>query len=88
LKIEFRTSFTKDLRKIKETPVKKQILEIISAAENARDLQGIENLKKLKGGEDYYRIRIGDYRLGLILEGNTLIFVRFLHRKDIYRYFP
>lgn len=38
--------------------------------------------------ERYYRIRVGDYRLGLALEGDTVILVRFLHRKEIYRYFP
>ena len=88
MKIEFRASFAKDLRKIKEASVKKQALAVISAAEQAGDLQEIENLKKLKGGDGYYRIRVGDYRLGLVFNENTLVFVRFLHRKDIYRYFP
>lgn len=41
------------------------------------------------GGEDrYYRIRMGDYRLGIIVEGEVVTFVRFLHRRDIYGYFP
>jgi mRNA interferase RelE/StbE len=88
LKIEFRTSFAKDLKKIKEASVKKQVLAVISAVEQAGDLQEIENVKKLKGAGDYYRIRLGEYRLGLVLDKKTLIFVRFLHRKDIYRYFP
>jgi mRNA interferase RelE/StbE len=51
-------------------------------------LQEVENLKKLRGGDRYYRIRIGDYRIGLAVEESTVIFVRFLHRKDVYRYFP
>ena len=88
MKIEFRASFAKDLRKIKETSVKKQLLAVIWAVEEAGKLQVIKDLKKLRGGNDYYRIRVGDYRLGLIIEGKTLIFVRFLHRKDIYRFFP
>jgi len=33
-------------------------------------------------------VKIGDYRLGLKLSGNTLELIRFLHRKDIYRRFP
>jgi mRNA interferase RelE/StbE len=48
----------------------------------------IIHVKKLKGSEDYYRIRIGNYRVGIILADDTVIFVRFLHRRDIYRYFP
>ncbi|MBP1468695.1 type II toxin-antitoxin system RelE/ParE family toxin [Candidatus Chloroploca sp. M-50] len=38
--------------------------------------------------DPYYRIRIGDYRLGLFVEDDTITVVRFLHRRDIYRYFP
>lgn len=46
------------------------------------------NLKKLKGGGNYYRIRVGEYRIGIIVEGDAITFVRCLHRKEIYRYFP
>ena len=34
------------------------------------------------------RIRIGDYRLGIALERDVAILVRFLHRRDVYRFFP
>jgi len=36
----------------------------------------------------YYRIRLGDYRIGLVVNEQTVVFVRFLHRREIYRYFP
>ncbi len=36
----------------------------------------------------YYRIRVGDYRIGVEVVGDEILFVRILHRKDIYRYFP
>lgn len=87
MKIEFRHSFVKDLKKI-DAPVKKQVKELIEQAEKASNLASLENVKRLKGADHYYRIRIGDYRVGIILQGKMLIFVRFLHRKDIYRYFP
>jgi mRNA interferase RelE/StbE len=88
LKVEFKSSFAKDLRKIKAKRLKSQVRAIISAAEEAQNILEIEKVKKLRGIENYYRIRIGDYRIGCILEDDTIIFVRFLHRKDIYRYFP
>ena len=46
------------------------------------------NLKKLKGAGGYFRLRLGDYRVGIALEQETVVFVRFLNRKDIYKYFP
>ncbi|MCL4705220.1 type II toxin-antitoxin system RelE/ParE family toxin [bacterium] len=86
--LEFRKSFARDLKKIKEKLVLQQIKEIIEEVEQAANIGAINNLKQLKGGESYYRIRIGDYRIGLKLENERVVFVRFLHRKEIYRYFP
>lgn len=59
--------------------------------ENAEDSDApnqIHNFKKLKGSQSYYRIRIGEYRVGLKMERDTLIFVRFLSRKEVYWFFP
>ncbi|WP_375494519.1 type II toxin-antitoxin system RelE/ParE family toxin [uncultured Nostoc sp.] len=51
-------------------------------------LDEISNLKKLKDADSTYRIRVGDYHVGFTVIGDTVTFVRVLHRKDIYRYFP
>lgn len=88
MNLEFKASFVRDLKKIKDKKLKAQIQGVIEAAEQARSLQEIENIRKLKGSDRYYRVRIGDYRIGLSVEKDTITFVRFLHRKDVYRYFP
>jgi mRNA interferase RelE/StbE len=64
------------------------VQDVIEQVAQAESLQEMTNVKKLQGEPDYYRVRVGDYRLGLSLEGDTVVFVRFLHRKDVYRYFP
>lgn len=46
------------------------------------------NIEKLKGYTNYYRVRFGPYRVDLRVEGNTVIFERVLHRKEIYKFFP
>ena len=47
------------------------------------------DLKKIKGYENYYRIRIGAYRIGCEIQaGNKIIFYRVKNRKDIYKVFP
>jgi mRNA interferase RelE/StbE len=88
LKVEFKASFARDLRKIKDFSIKKQVSQAIELVEKAHNLHEITNIKKITGVDTYFRIRIGDYRIGAIIEGETVIFVRVLHRKDIYRYFP
>ncbi len=88
MKVEFKASFARDLKKIKDKSLGAKVKELIEAVEQAQGLQEIEGLRKLRGDASYYRIRMGEYRLGLLIERDTVTFVRFLHRKDIYRYFP
>lgn len=54
----------------------------------ARTFQQIPNLKRLEASGKYYRIRVGDYRLGFVFEQGAVTFIRCLGRKEIYRYFP
>ena len=88
MNVQFRASFSKDLRSIKNKNLLDRIRETIEYIEKAQKLPDIANLKKLKGGSIYYRIRVGEYRIGLTIENDTVAFVRFLNRKEIYRYFP
>ncbi len=88
MKVRFQESFGKDLRRLRDKALLARIRETLQAVENAERLDEVPHLRKLQGGEKYYRIRIGDYRIGLILEGNVAVFVRALHRREVYRYFP
>lgn len=88
MNVEFRRSFVRDLEKIKDSRLTHRVREVIIAVEGAQALAEIANVRKLRHGESHYRIRVGDYRVGIALEGETVVFVRFLHRKDLYRYFP
>ena len=66
-----------------------RIQEAIEDVENAEKLNEVSNVKKkLKGDADYYRIRVGDYRIGIKVNDGIVCLVRILHRKEIYRYFP
>ncbi|HEY2583000.1 MAG TPA: type II toxin-antitoxin system RelE/ParE family toxin [Mucilaginibacter sp.] len=85
---EFTGRFSKDLDKLNQTSIKKDISDIIEQVERAAVLSEIKNIKKLKGHSHAYRIRIGDYRIGLFVENNIVEFVRVAHRKDIYKIFP
>ena len=88
MKTAFRESFTRDLKAGRDKKLVQRVREVIEAVEKADSLGDLPNLKKLKGAKSYFRLKLGDYRIGLALESNTVIFVRFLDRKDIYKYFP
>lgn len=88
MKTEFTGRFYKDIDKITQPSVKSDLLAIIQEVEEAKQLSEIKNIKKLKGHSTAYRIRMGDYRIGVFYEKNVIEFVRIAHRKDIYKVFP
>ena len=86
--VAFLAKFSRDLDKLKTEKVKTLVLDIIERLEVADSLSEIPNLKKLKGHKSAYRIKVGDYRIGIFVEGNTVELARIIHRKDIYKMFP
>lgn len=89
MKFRVEKSFDRDIDKAKDKKLLQEIHLIISRVEKAAEIKEMPHVKKIKGFSSFYRIKIGDYRLGMELTPeNEIIFLRFLHRKDIYRYFP
>ena len=88
MKVEYRASFVRDLRRVRNTSIKDRVKGIIDGLEASSTFTNIPGATRLKAKRGHYRIRIGDYRLGLVVEGERAVLVRFLHRREIYRSFP
>jgi mRNA interferase RelE/StbE len=88
LQVVFEASFARDLKRIKDRRLRERVRQIIEEAKNAENLGEIKSLNKISGYKTFYRIRFGDYRVGIEVVKGEIIFVRVLHRKEIYRYFP
>lgn len=88
MKVKYWPTFEKDVRAIAERGVRRQLEQALETLYAAKDLRDVPNVRKLQGGEDMYRIRVGEYRIGLQLSGDTVVLIRFLPRKDVYRHFP
>ena len=84
----FRRSFERDLKKIRDHGLLEKIRQSVENVESADGLSEVSSIRKMKGAANRYRIRIGDYRIGLEADASTVVFVRVLHRRDIYRFFP
>lgn len=86
---DYLPSFIRDLKALKKTPafdtIKTLAFEEIPGYEN---LDQISHLKKLKGDDNAYRIRVNDYRIGIFIQNDVVTFARVQHRRDIYRHFP
>jgi mRNA interferase RelE/StbE len=88
MEIKIDKSFQKDTKRIKDKAILQKVANTIANVQRARNLDEIKNLTKIKGTTSMYRIRIGDYRLGIFVSESSVEFIRCLHRRDIYKYFP
>ena len=88
MNVKYESSFEKDLRKIRDKNLLQKIKDAINETRQAKSAKDINSLKKLKGYEAFYRIKLGDYRIGIEIVENEIIFTRFLHRKEVYRFCP
>jgi len=89
MNIEFDKSFEKSLMCIHDPIIFRRLKRIIILIENSTSLSELPNIKKLTGFSSYYRIRIGDYRVGFeLIDKSTVRFFVIAHRKDIYNIFP
>jgi mRNA interferase RelE/StbE len=87
--VEYKKRFLKELSKLPEDvqgPAEKTVFEDL-LCENPFDLGYLEQMKGYPGK---YKIRIGQYRIGITVDKQNKIIVcnRIAHRKDIYRVFP
>lgn len=82
-KIKFKNSAEKELGKLPQQIVPQIISSIQKLAENPFP----HGVKKLKGTEKSYRIRVGDYRILYTVAKKilTIEVIRIRHRKDVYR---
>jgi len=89
MKILYTKRFSKDLDSIvHDEKLKNRILQILEDLKQMDSLAEMNNVRKLQGYQEYYRIRMGDYRLGVKVTKDGIEMLRFLHRKDIYKKFP
>lgn len=88
MKTSFKASFLKDLGGISDRKLQARIADVIAEVEATPTLSQVRNMKHLSGAGAAYRIRVGEFRLGVLVEGDLVIFVRCLDRKNLYRYFP
>jgi len=87
VKLVYNERFRDDLRALPKT-YRKRLEEVLLKLKSADNLSEIPTLKRLQGHRNYFRIRLGEYRIGGRLNGGVLELMRCMHRRDIYRRFP
>jgi mRNA interferase RelE/StbE len=81
--VNFRRSAEKDLRRLDAT-VRPRVMRAVEALAGEPRPPGC---RKLEGGEDAYRIRVGDYRVIYTVDDAVFVVAveRIRHRREVYR---
>ena len=88
-KVEYTKRFLKELSKLPKE-IRPRAEKIVFEELLSPNPLEIKYLEPMTGYPNKYKIRIGEYRIGITIDKSKklLICQRVAHRKDIYRIFP
>lgn len=88
MELRFEGQFDRDIN-ISDRQVLSWVADVVKRVEVAENISQIPGLKKLRKYKTQYRIKVADdYRIGVVIRGNVVWFVRFGHRSLFYKRFP
>ena len=89
MEVQYRQAFLKELKQLKSSTSYQRIYDLVfTTLEAINTLEEISDIKAMRGYAGRYRIRIGDYRIGIEVNEDVIEVMRVLHRREFYRYFP
>ena len=88
-KVNYTKKFLKELASLPQD-IQSRIEKIVFNELERENPYSLGYLNKMKGHKDKYKIRVGDYRIGLTLDkkNQTILCQRVAHRREIYKVFP
>ena len=83
MRLEISRRAEKDLSKLEPATRRRIVTELLGLENGIAD----KDIKKLKGLENHWRFRIGDYRVILTIDQGRLIItaLHVAHRREVYR---
>ena len=88
-RVQYTRTFLKEMSRLPDS-VRERVEAIAFGETIKQDPFMGGKIQKLSGYQTFYKIRVGDYRIGLHVDTNEQLveFRRVLHRREIYREFP
>ena len=88
MKVEFRSSFVRDIKKLKSKAISDLVKEVIENCENAQAISDIKHCEPLQSRGKFFKIKHGQYRFGINIDKGTVGFLKFGTRQNFYNDFP
>lgn len=88
MEVEYRKKFLKELSKLPSTTADDIEEFVFDTLPKYQNLEEIGKIEKMTGYKNYFKIRFGDYRVGIQRIDQSIIIETVKHRKKIYQFFP
>ncbi|TAN68027.1 MAG: type II toxin-antitoxin system RelE/ParE family toxin [Methylobacter sp.] len=88
MKVEYSKKFLKQLTAVPceiRSKIESFVFEELVLTSSIYEMGKVE---KMKGYDGFYKVRFGNYRLGLALENEVIVVKTVMHRREIYKFFP
>jgi mRNA interferase RelE/StbE len=71
VKVVFLGSFLKDIKKLRDAKIRRAVELAIVDVEQADTIDAVRSIKRLSGYQNYFRIRLGQWRIGVKIDGTV-----------------
>ncbi|WP_292436336.1 type II toxin-antitoxin system RelE/ParE family toxin [Methylobacter sp.] len=88
MKVEYSKNFLKELAAVPSDVRSKIESFVFDELVSASSIYEMGKVEKMKGYDGFYKVRFGNYRLGLMLKNETIAVKTVMHRREIYKFFP
>lgn len=88
MKIKYSKKFLKQLAAVPgdiRSKIESFVFEELVSTSSIYEMGKVE---KMKGYDGFYKVRFGNYRLGLVIENEVIAVKVVMHRREIYKFFP
>jgi mRNA interferase RelE/StbE len=86
--VKYNKNFLKELNKLPNNisaNIENFVFETLPKNDN---LQSVGKIEKLSGHKNCFKVRFGNYRVGIKKQDDEIIIATVKHRKEIYKFFP
>lgn len=88
MKVEYRSSFVKNIKKLKSKHTANLIQTVIENCEMANTITEIKNCEPLHSRGKFFKIKYGQYWFGIFIDKGIVEFLKFGTRQNFYDDFP
>jgi mRNA interferase RelE/StbE len=88
MEVRYSKKFLKQLASVpSDTRVKIEEL-VFNELTSASSISSLGKVEKMQGYHGFYKVRFGNYRVGLAIESEVVTVKTVMHRREIYKFFP